>query len=335
MRPSGTVTTFTRDVLTLTNPDALADSIAASLRELVMGTLRRRGLVVGISGGIDSALCTALAVRAFGPQKVVGLFMPESASSSESLTYGKLLAERFGIATVTEDLAPALHALGCYTRQDEAIRKVFPQYGAGWKSKLVIPSILEGERLNISRVVVESPEGEQQSAPLPLDAYLQLVAATNFKQRLRTTMEYFHADRLNYAVCGTPNRLEYDQGFFVKGGDGLADVKPIAHLYKTQVYALARHLGVPDEICNRAPTTDTFSLPQGQDEFYYALPYGEMDLCLWARNHDVPADEAARALGLTADQVTRVYKDIDAKRRATRPLHLTGLLIEKVPEVLG
>ncbi len=329
------MTTFTRDVLTLTNPDALADSIAASLRELVMGTLRRRGLVVGISGGIDSALCTALAVRAFGPQKVVGLFMPESASSSESLTYGKLLAERFGIATVTEDLAPALHALGCYTRQDEAIRKVFPQYGAGWKSKLVIPSILEGERLNISRVVVESPEGEQQSAPLPLDAYLQLVAATNFKQRLRTTMEYFHADRLNYAVCGTPNRLEYDQGFFVKGGDGLADVKPIAHLYKTQVYALARHLGVPDEICNRAPTTDTFSLPQGQDEFYYALPYGEMDLCLWARNHDVPADEAARALGLTADQVTRVYKDIDAKRRATRPLHLTGLLIEKVPEVLG
>ncbi|MFO0645569.1 MAG: NAD(+) synthase [Polyangiales bacterium] len=328
------MTTFTRDSLAIADPQGVADKIAATLKEQVLGTLRRRGLVVGISGGIDSALCTALAVRAFGPKKVLGLFMPESASSSESLTYGRLLAERFGIATVTEDLQPTLAAVGCYERQDEAIRKVFPQYTEGWKSKLVIPSILESERLNISRVVVESPDGDRLSAALPLDAYLQLVAATNFKQRLRTTMEYYHADRLNYAVCGTPNRLEYDQGFFVKGGDGLADVKPIAHLYKTQVYAMARALGVPDEICNRAPTTDTFSLPQGQDEFYYALPYTEMDLCLWARNNDVPAAEAAAVVGIAADQIERVYKDIEAKRRATRPLHITSLLAEPVPEVV-
>ena len=120
---------------------------------------------------------------------------------------------------------------------------------------------------------------------LPLQEYLQIVAATNFKQRIRKTLEYFHADRLNYAVVGTPNRLEYDQGFFVKNGDGAADVKPIAHLYKTQVYALARHLGLPEEICNGAPTTDTYSLPQGQDEFYFALPYDQMDLALWALNH--------------------------------------------------
>lgn len=325
--------TFSRDVLTLSDPQGVADAIAATLREQVTTQLRRKGLVVGISGGIDSALCTALAVRAMGPQRVFGVFMPESASSSESLTFGRKVAERFGIATATEDLGPALAAIGCYARQDEAIRKVFPEYGPGWKSKITIPSILEGERLNISRVVVESPDGAQRAAPLPLDAYLQLVAATNFKQRLRTTMEYFHADRLHYAVCGTPNRLEYDQGFFVKGGDGLADVKPIAHLYKTQVYALARALGVPDEVCQRAPTTDTFSLPQGQDEFYYALPYGEMDLCLWARNHDVPAVDAAAVLGLTAEQVARVYKDIDAKRRATRPLHVTSLLAAPVPEV--
>jgi NAD+ synthase len=332
VQPSVIVKPFNRSELTLADPIAAADGIAATLREQVLGTLRRKGLVVGISGGIDSALCTALAVRAFGPKKVLGLFMPEAASSSESLAFGKLLAARFEIATVTEDLAPALAAVGCYARQDEAIRKVFPQYADGWKSKLVIPSILEGDRLNISRVVVESPEGERLSAALPLDAYLQLVAATNFKQRLRTTMEYYHADRTHFAVCGTPNRLEYDQGFFVKGGDGLADVKPIAHLYKTQVYAMARALGVPDEICSRAPTTDTFSLPQGQDEFYYALPYTEMDVCLYARNHDVPAHAVAAEVGLTVDQVERVYKDIDAKRRATRPLHVTSLLAEPVPE---
>jgi NAD+ synthase len=327
------VTRFHRDVLALPDPIATADALAAKLRAMVATTLRRRGLVVGISGGIDSALCTALAVRAVGPEKVLGLFLPEQASASESLALGQSIAARFGIATATEDLAPALAALGCYARQDEAIRRVFPAYGAGWRSKLVIPSILEGDRLNISRVVVESPDGERSEAALPLESYLQLVAATNFKQRLRTTMEYYHADRLHYAVCGTPNRLEYDQGFFVKGGDGLADVKPIAHLYKTQVYALARALGVPDAVCARAPTTDTFTLPQGQDEFYYALAYPEMDLCLWAFNHGVSAAEAAPVVGLAEAQVERVFRDIVAKRRATRPLHLAGLLVEPVPEV--
>ncbi len=324
---------YSRDVLHLEDPLGVADKIADRLRDLVTNTLRRKGMVVGISGGIDSALCTALSVRAFGPSRVLGLFLPERESSSESLTYGRKLAERFGIETVTEDLAPTLKAMGCYTRQDEAMRQVFPEYGEGWRSKIVIPSILEADRLNISRLTVESPDGVQRTAKLPLKPYLQLVAATNFKQRLRTTLEYYHADRMHYAVCGTPNRLEYDQGFFVKGGDGLADVKPIAHLYKTQVYAMARALGVPEEICERAPTTDTFSLPQGQDEFYYALAYPEMDLCLWAHNHGVTAEVAAPVVGVTPEQIERVYRDIEAKRRATRPLHLTSLLVDEVPEI--
>jgi NAD+ synthase len=272
-------------------------------------------------------------VRAVGPERVLGLFMPDKVSSSESLDYGRLLADRFKIQTVTEVLGPSLEAMGCYARQDEAIRMVIPEYGPGWKSKIVIPSILEGDRLNISRITVESPEGVTRSERLPLAAYLQLVAATNFKHRLRTTMEYYHADRVHSAVCGTPNRLEYDQGFFVKGGDGLADVKPIAHLYKTQVYAMAKALGVPDEICQRAPTTDTFSLPQGQDEFYYALPYPEMDLCLYALNHGVPAREVAPVVGITVEQVERVFRDIDAKRKATRSLHITSVLVEPVAEI--
>jgi NAD+ synthase len=146
-------------------------------------------------------------------------------------------------------------------------------------------------------------------------------------------MAYYHADRLNYAVCGTPNRLEYDQGFFVKGGDGLADFKPIAHLYKTQVFEVARALGVPVEILERTPTTDTFSLAQTQEEFYFALPYGLMDLCLYGHNHGVPAGEVAACIGLTADQVERVYRDIDGKRRGTLPLHVTSLLASPVPEI--
>jgi NAD+ synthase len=130
-------------------------------------------------------------------------------------------------------------------------------------------------------------------------------------------LEYYHADRLMYAVVGTPNRLEYDQGFFVKNGDGAADLKPIAHLYKTQVYELARRFGLPPDICAASPTTDTYSLPQGQDEFYFALPYAQMDLALWAYDHAVPAEELAVTLGVSPDRAAFVYRDIEAKRRAT------------------
>ena len=281
--------------------------------------LRRRGLVVAISGGIDSSVCAALSVRAVGADKVFGLLLPERDSSGFSSERGRLLAEHLGIRYQVHDIAPALEALGCYQQRDEAIRRVVPAYGEGWKNKIVLAGGLEGG-INFFRLVVQSPEGEQQSVRLPPREYLQIVAATNFKQRVRKTMEYFHADRLNYAVVGTPNRLEYDQGFFVKNGDGSADLKPIAHLYKTQVYAMARHLGLPEAICSAVPTTDTYTLPQGQDEFYFALPYAQMDLALWALEHGHTADELAAALNTTPAQAQRVYDDIRAKRRATEYL---------------
>ncbi len=317
---------FSRDVLKLDAP-ATASEIERSIREQVLGTMRRRGAVVGMSGGIDSSVVATLCARALGADRVVGLLMPERDSSSDALRLGRSLAEHLGIRYVVEDIAPALAGLGCYDRQLEAIRTVFPEYGPGWRCKLTIPSILDGDRLNITTLTVRDPQGAERTSRLTPAAYLQMVAATNFKQRTRKMMEYYHADRLAYAVAGTPNLLEYDQGFFVKQGDGAADFKPIAHLYKTQVYALAAHLGVPEEIRRRPPTTDTFSLPQGQDEFYFALPYGEMDLCLWAHVHGTPAAEVAAALGLTPAQVERVYKDIDAKRRVARYLHQTPLLV--------
>ncbi len=314
-----------KDVLTL-DAETEIERIAQSLRAQVLGDFRRRGAVLGLSGGIDSSVVAALCVRAFGKDKVLGLFMPERHSSDDALMLGRLLADTLGIEAIVEDIAPALEGLGCYRRQDEAIRSIVPQYGAGWKCKLVLPSILEASRLNVTRLTVQSPQGEISTVRLTPTAYLQIVAATNYKQRVRKMTEYYHADRLNYAVAGTPNRLEYDQGFFVKQGDGAADVKPIAHLYKTQVYQLAAQLGIPEEIRRRPPTTDTFSMPQTQEEFYFALPYDRMDLCLYALNHGVAAEEVAPLVELTPDQVGRVFKDIEAKRRATKYLHTPPLL---------
>ena len=323
---------FTKDVLAIDAP-AVATSVAEAIRQQVMGTLRRRGAVVGLSGGIDSSVVAALCVKALGKERVLGVFMPERDSSDDALRLGRMLASHLGIEAVVEDIAPALQGLGCYARQNEAIRQVFPQYGEDWKCKITLPSILESDRLNVFQLTVQGPDGKTETSRMPPAAYLQLVAATNYKQRVRKMTEYYHADRLNYAVAGTPNRLEYDQGFFVKNGDGSADFKPIAHLYKTQVYALAHALNLPEEIRRRPPTPDTYSMAQTQEEFYFALPYDRMDLCLYAYNHGVPAADVGPAVGLQAPQVERVYKDIEAKRRTTRYLHLPPVLIEKVVEI--
>ncbi len=314
--------------------DAEVARIGQSIRDGLSRDLRRRGLVVALSGGIDSSVCAALAVQAVGADRVFGLLLPERDSSPESTARGREVAESLGIDYEIQDIAPTLEAIGCYSWRDRAIRDVFPDYGEGWKNKIVISGGLEG-RINHFKLVVQSPGGETSERRLGLQQYLQIVAATNYKQRIRKTIEYFHADRLNYAVVGTPNRLEYDQGFFVKNGDGSADIKPIAHLYKTQVYALARHLQLPDSVCTAKPTTDTYSLAQGQDEFYFALPYQQMDLALWAYNHGLPASALAAALSISSEQAEWLYRDIEAKRRATRYLHLRPQLTQTVSEIDG
>ena len=201
-----------------------------------------------------------------------------------------------------------------------------PEYGDGWRCKIVLPDQITHPNYAIYSIVVRAPAGEERRVRLPLDAYLGIVASTNFKQRVRKMMEYYYADRLRYAVAGTANLLEHDQGFFVKLGDGAADVKPIAHLYKSQVYQLAEFLGVPEEIRQRKPTTDTYPLEQSQEEFYFGLSLEQTDLCVYARDHGIAAAEAAPVVGLTAEQVARSFDVIDSKREAARYLHAPALL---------
>jgi len=323
---------FSADVLKL-DAARTVDHITTTIREQVLKDLRRKGVVLGLSGGIDSSVVVALSARALGKDRVLALLMPERESSGDSLTLGHFVADHLGLRTLVEDITPILEGAGCYRRRDEMIRAVIPEYGPGYKCKIVLPGVTEQKGYRIFSVVAQSPEGGQITARLTPEAYHGVVAATNFKQRIRKMMEYYHADRLNYAVLGTPNRLEYDQGFFVKNGDGAADIKPIAHLYKTQVYQLAEYLGIPEEIRRRPPTTDTYSLSQSQEEFYFSLPYDKMDICLYGKNHGISAKDVAPAAGLTAEQVDYVYGDITAKRKATRYQHLKPLLVETVEEI--
>lgn len=311
---------------------AETDRISAAIRTYLQKN-RRRGLVLGLSGGIDSTVTAALAVRAVGPEKVFGLHMPECQSEDATLVLSRKVADWLKIPQALEDITPLLEAAGFFRRYVTAAKQVIPEFNQDWKSKVAIHATGGANTFSYFSFVGQSPSGETVTARLSLQAYLEIVAATNFKQRTRKMLEYYHADRLNFAVAGTPNRLEYDQGFFVKNGDGAADIKPIAHLYKTQVYRLAEYLGVPGEIRQRPPTTDTYSLPQGQDEFYFALPYQQMDLCLYGKNHGLPVETIATATRLDAKVVESVWADIDRKRATTRYLHLKPALVEDVAEI--
>jgi len=306
------------------DPRACADRLATETAEAVKA-LGRRGAVIAISGGIDSSVAAAISVRALGPSRVICLRLPERDVGDDSSKLGLELAESLGVRSIEEPITAALEGLGCYRMRDEAIMEVFPDYEPSWRHKLVRSAPASG--ITIFSLVVERPDGNREQQRMPPGPYLQLLAATNMKQRMRKLLEYTWADRLSYAVIGTPNLLEYDQGFFVKGGDGLADVKPIAGLYKGHVYALARELGLPEAIASRAPTTETFSLPQSQEEFYFGHPYERMDELMWGREHAVDPATLGERLGMAAAEVEAAYAEIDRHRVATEYLHAPAIVL--------
>ena len=303
------------------DPEAETKRIVEWLQETVARKFHKRGAVIGISGGVDSSVCLALAVRAFGADKVLGITMPETDSNPDSEVLARKLAQHFGVAYLVKDLTAVLAGFGTYARRDQAIKKVFPEYDATFKAKIVLPSALgPKDQLNVYQLTIISPEGETKTQRLPLKEYLEIVAASNFKQRSRMAMLYYQAERLNYAVIGTPNKNEHAQGFFVKFGDGGSDVRPIVHLFKTQVFQLAAYLDIPKEIQERVPTTDTYSAECTQEEFFFRVPFAIGDVIWYAMEKDVPVKEVAEEMGLSEEQVTNIQNDIRRKIRTTEYL---------------
>jgi len=314
--------------------EAETHRIVEHLRESVVKRFSRQGAVVGVSGGIDSSVALALSVRAFGPERVVALILQEKESSPENPALARELCRAYGTMPVAEDITAALEGFGCYRRRDEAIREVIPEYDSTYRCKITLPAnLLDSDAVGLFSVTVISPEGQQQTKRLPLRQYLRVVAATNFKQRTRMAMLYNCAEGHNYAVIGTANKNERDQGFFVKYGDGGADVDAIAHLYKTQVYQLGAYLGVPESIRRRTPTTDTYSAPTTEEEFFFRLPFETMDRLWYAEEHRLPVEEVAQAMQLTPQQVARAYREFAQRRRSTD--YLRSQVVALPPEDSG
>ena len=310
--------------------DAVAETerLTGFLRDSVRGELRRQGAVLGISGGVDSAVVLALCARAFGPERVLAVMLPEKESDPESERLAREAAAACGVEPARHEITAVLEAFGCYRMRDDAIRRVFPEYepARGYRAKLVLPpDLLERDALNIFSLAIEGPGDVRLSKPAPPGELRQITAASAFKQRTRMAVLYYYAELKHFAVIGTPNKNEHDQGFFVKHGDGGADVRPIVHLFKTQVYQLAEHLGVPEEIRRRPPTTDTYSAPCTQEEFFFRLPFAVMDLLWCAMERGIPTAEAAAGMGLTEEQVRRVYNDLERKARTTAYLRMAAL----------
>lgn len=315
------------DALKLADPLAVADRLSDGLRDEVLRN-RRRGVVVGLSGGVDSSVVAGLAARAVGPDRVLGVIMPERESDPESLPLARAVARQFGIKALVEDVTGALEALGCYFRRDAAFASALPSFGPGWRGKLVAQPRVEGGAFQLTTLVAVAPDGREEQVRLPAPAYRAALAASNYKQRVRAMVLYHHAERLHSLVAGTPNRIEFEQGFFVKHGDGAADVKPIARLLKTHVYQLAELLGVPEEIVGRPPTTDTFPLPQSQGEFYFGAPFDAVDAATVALDGGETADGLATVLSTHQAAAERLLEDVQAKRRAASFLHAPAVLLE-------
>lgn len=310
--------TFSEDILFIENIESVCEEICQTLKANIGKRLKRRGAVVGISGGIDSSLVLALASRALGSENVIGILLPEKDSSPDSLILAQQLADKFGVETVIENISSALEGFACYKRRDAAILRVFPEFDSiSDKAKIEIKQNIDQAMPSVFSITIVKEDGTEKSKLLPAKEYLQIVASTNFKQRSRMSMLYYYAECLHYAVVGTPNKHEVEQGFFVKHGDGGADVMPIGHLYKTQVYQLAEYLGVPQEIIDRTPTTDTYSAEQTQEEFFYQMPFKEMDLVWYAWENGYAAEEVADDLNKSVEQVQNIYINFERKRRTT------------------
>lgn len=279
------------------NPEKLSLSIEKFIQEC-MSQLERDGIIIGLSGGIDSAVVSLLCKRAVGSEKILALIMPDRDSKKEHIEDAQKFANENGIRTKFIDITPYLKKFDVYS--------YFPLYKFLFvdsiRDKLVKRAYEYYERKTDENPFTASIRGFKDKD------YKSLLAKGNayyrIKHRIRMVLLYFYGELENRLVVGSANKSEYKIGFFVKHGcDDSTDIMPIINLYKTQVRELARYLKVPNNIIEKPPSPDI--LPGINDEDAIGLSYEHLDLILLALELGWNNQKISYALSL--DEKTVVY----------------------------
>jgi len=311
---------FNLDVLKI-DPAQELEKLSKFIVEQMKVVFRRKGVIVGLSGGIDSACIAAVAVHAIGKERVVGLVLPETESNPISSEYAIKHAQALGIEHRQIDITPTVDSVVHYKWRDEYMQKLIPDYKPGYKYNISLPvDLLERDSFNFYPLQVQMPDGEIKKKRLNLEEFRTITSFANIKIRARMLHLYAEAERRNLLVVGTTNRTEFILGDFCKYGDGGTDIEPFTHLYKNQIYQLSDYLEVIPEIIDRQPSPDTFSLPVSDQEFFFRIPFDKLDYLLYAWEHEVPTNDVANVLDISEDAVERAFKDFASKYRATAHL---------------
>jgi NAD+ synthase len=309
----------------LRNSEDLKKKLSVFIKETVRDQFRKDGIVIGVSGGVDSAVIAALAVDALGPEHVFGLILPEKESSPSSRELGIDLCKALKILYEEVPITPILESFNIYSKKEALIRELFPNYDPAIHTTSLSrpPMIADEPMLNIPSLILLENRKAISTKRLSASQFLYVLSLQNVKQRTRMIVEYMFAEKMNYAVCGTTNKTELLTGFFVKYGDGGVDLEPIANCYKLQVYRLAELLHIDERIISRAPSPDTWSHYTSDEEVSLRIPYDILDQLLYAQEKHLPKEIVQQSTKLNMQQIEWANKHILSLKNAARVLQLS------------
>ena len=309
---------FSKDILQIKDIQNLKKLLENFIHNETFGKSRKHGIVVGISGGIDSAVVAALACNAIGKENVLGIILPEKESNPDSQELAQKLCKTLDIQYLIDDITPILDSALVYKIREEIVQKLFPSFNNLCKYRLIFTENFDNDGLSIPYLEIQDSENQTHKIKIPLNDYLTMTAATNIKHRTRMSRLYYHAEKNNFLVCGTTNKAEFQQGYFVKYGDGGVDIEPLTNLFKTQVYQLAESLNIPSEIIERKASPDTWSFQVSDEEFFFSLTYDIIDLMLYAHEKSIPLNDICSTLEFDEAKVKRILKSQERKWNSSK-----------------